>query len=252
MSDEFISGLAQSPIGTVATPAGLVRYLARGSALRYESLLTKEPETIEWIDSFLPGDIFWDVGANVGLYSVYAAMRGAKVTAFEPHFGNYFQCCLNVLLNNLQGSVTALCLAVADKKIVGTLNVANLDFGSALSSFGNDLDYRGNPYNVVLRQGMVGYSLDELVADFQLPIPNHIKVDVDGIELDIARGARRLLSNEQVRSISIELVDTNATQVDGVSKIIVESGLRFVHKKQNPIYNDTPTGDVLNFLFRRQ
>src|SRR5262245_15783933 len=40
---------------------------------RAETLLTKEPATIRWIDRFAPRDIFWDVGANTGIYSLYAA-----------------------------------------------------------------------------------------------------------------------------------------------------------------------------------
>lgn len=41
-----------------------------------ETYFTKEPETIEWIDTFNEGDIFFDIGANIGLYSIYAAKKG--------------------------------------------------------------------------------------------------------------------------------------------------------------------------------
>ena len=55
---------------------------------RAKTLLKKEPETIEWIDSFKKDDVFWDVGANVGTYSLYAGMKGIKTLAFEPSAGN--------------------------------------------------------------------------------------------------------------------------------------------------------------------
>ena len=247
-----IQSLGIDDIGQVQTPAGSLRYVVRGSGWRFQTLLTKEPETIEWIDEFAAGDTLWDVGANVGIYSLYAALRGHRVIAFEPHFANYFQLCANVMLNGLQDRITPLCLALTDTKRVSTINLANIDFGSSMSSFGNDLDYRGRPYEIAFRQGMVGYDLDGFLADFSQDVPQHIKIDVDGIELDIARGGKKVLAHPGLKSVSIELVDTDANQVAGVNAIMSACGLDFIHKKQNPIYNNTPTGDVLNFLFRRR
>src|SRR6516225_6500482 len=60
----------------VDTKRGRVVFYCLGDLAlwRARTLLAKEPETIEWIDSFRAGDVFWDVGANVGLYSLYAAV----------------------------------------------------------------------------------------------------------------------------------------------------------------------------------
>jgi len=44
---------------------------------RSQTLFTKEPEMIEWIDSIDSGSTFWDIGANIGLYSIYGAVKGA-------------------------------------------------------------------------------------------------------------------------------------------------------------------------------
>jgi hypothetical protein len=49
---------------------------------RANTLLTKEPDTIEWINSFEKEDVFWDIGANNGNYSLYAAIKGIQVMAF--------------------------------------------------------------------------------------------------------------------------------------------------------------------------
>ena len=68
------------------TPRGRVAYvtLNRPSAGRAATMLTKQPATIEWIDRFQPGSVFWDIGANVGVYTLYAALRGdTRVVAFE-------------------------------------------------------------------------------------------------------------------------------------------------------------------------
>jgi hypothetical protein len=45
---------------------------------RIDTLQSKEPETIEWIENFNKDDIFFDIGANIGLYSCYAAKKRDK------------------------------------------------------------------------------------------------------------------------------------------------------------------------------
>ncbi|MDO8871641.1 MAG: FkbM family methyltransferase [Methanoregula sp.] len=49
-----------------------------------ETMFTKEPETIAWIDTLSLPSTFWDFGANVGIYSIYAAKKGHFVVCFEP------------------------------------------------------------------------------------------------------------------------------------------------------------------------
>jgi len=227
-------------------------YLSEGSGWRFDTLLEKEPETIEWIDSFKTGETLWDVGANVGIYSIYAALKGIKVLAFEPHFANYFQLCTNIVLNKLQDYITPLCLAFTDKKAVSTINLASLDFGTSMSSFASDRDFRGNPFTPIFRQGMIGYDIDHFISDFQLSVPDYFKIDVDGIELDIVRGAKNTFKHPHVKSISIELIDTDKHQVSGVTDILSSSGLHFIHKKQNSAFATPQTRDVMNFLYQRE
>jgi FkbM family methyltransferase len=228
-----------------------VHYLAHGGGWRYDTLLEKEPETIDWINGFRPGETMWDIGANVGIYSVYAAMRGINVMAFEPHFANYFQLCVNIMLNSLQQRVMPMCMALTRRKEINTINLASIEFGSSMSSFGSNLDFRGNPYQPEFSQGMVGINIDSFIDEFQIAYPDHIKIDVDGIELDIVEGGRRMLANPKVKSVSIELIDTDRRQVDGVSAVMAESGFRFVHKKQNAEFATPQTRDVLNYLYCR-
>src|SRR5881394_2354315 len=74
------------PIVSRRTPAGVIRFYCPAPLpeWRARSILIKEPETLEWIDDFRKGEVFWDVGANVGVFSLYAAFRHATVYAFEP------------------------------------------------------------------------------------------------------------------------------------------------------------------------
>lgn len=229
----------------------LIHYAEHGAGWRYDTLLDKEPETIEWIDTFEPGDTLWDIGANVGIYSIYAGVKGVRCYAFEPHFANYHQLCITIAVNGLQDVVTPLCLAFSDRKSIAELNLASLDVGTSMSNFGEALDFRGQPFQPAFRQGMVGYDIDSFVEDFGVEIPDHLKVDVDGIELSIVAGAGKTLSNPKLKSVSIELVDTDSAQVDAVMAAMERAGLQFVHKKQNPAFATPQTRDVLNYLFHR-
>jgi len=238
-------------IRTIDANGHLIRYAEQGAGWRYDTLLEKEPETIAWIDSFAPGDIFWDVGANVGIYSIYAAARGIRTFGFEPHFANYHQFCETIVLNGLQDNVTPLCLAFAGGKSVSELHLASLDVGASMNNFGAATDFRGNPFDATFRQGMIGYDMDGFIADFGMTVPNHLKIDVDGIELAIVQGAEVTLADPRLRSVSIELVDTDIAQVSAVMAIMERAGLYFIHKKQNAAFATPQTRDVLNFLFHR-
>ena len=73
---------------------------------RAETLLDKEPATIRWIDTFSPGEVLWDIGANIGIYSLYAGVvKGVEVLAFEPASFNHALLCDNIRLNGLEDRV---------------------------------------------------------------------------------------------------------------------------------------------------
>ena len=100
---------------TVETPHGPLSFVAlgKGPAGRAGSLFTKQPQTIAWIDSFRPGSVFWDVGANVGVYTLYAARRGdTRVVAFEPAAVNYFVLSANCEINAFDDRVTCLLMGL--------------------------------------------------------------------------------------------------------------------------------------------
>jgi FkbM family methyltransferase len=247
----MVNQLEAERFKTLNANGHLIHYDELAAGWRYATLLEKEPETIEWIDGFEAGDTLWDVGANIGIYSVYAGVKGIRTFAFEPHFANYHQLCASIALNNLQDEITPLCLAFAESKSVGELNLASIDVGTSMSNFGEAVDFRGKPYKPAFRQGMIGYDIDSFIADFGLEVPNHLKIDVDGIELPIVKGARATLANPKLQSVSIELIETDTAQVDAVTEILEAAGLHFIHKKQNAVFATPETRDVKNYLFHR-
>ena len=219
---------------------------------RAETLLSKEPETIEWIDSMEDGDVLYDVGANVGVYSIYAGInRKVKVCAFEPLAANYFLINRNIEENNLSEFVRAYCLALNDEDMISSFHVQNTGFGSAISSFGAPVDHNGDVFEAKFQQGMVGMSLDNFIEKFNPEFPTFIKIDVDGIEDKIIKGALKTLSDKRLKSISIELDEKRPEYTDAVIKDIEGAGLKLKSKRHSDMFEDTAYAHIFNYQFYR-
>lgn len=219
---------------------------------RAETLLTKEPETIEWIDSFKSGDVYWDVGGNIGVYALYAAKHtGVKVLAFEPSPLNYFALCRNIEINGLSESLSAICLAFNDREQLEYLNMTSFEIGSAMASFGETKDFKGNEFKAVYRQAMMGISIDDFIARFNPLFPNHLKIDVDSIEGKIVAGAANTLADKRMKSISIELDDNRQDEINWVSESLRCAGFVLKHKKHSAMFENTRFSSANNYLFVR-
>jgi FkbM family methyltransferase len=172
---------------------------------RVDTIYSKEPCTLEWIASFNENDILVDVGANVGMYSIWAAAtRKAKVFAFEPEAQNYALLNRNIVVNELHGRIKAYCLGLSDHSGLMDLHIADLRVGGSCHSVGEALDYEHKPLQAIFQQGCMAATLNELVARQQIPVPNHIKIDVDGFEPKVVAGASEVLTNPALRSLLIE------------------------------------------------
>jgi len=206
-------------------------YLHIESLTEFETRLhscAKEPDTVEWIEtSMKAGDTFYDVGANVGAYSLIAAKAfdgHVKVFAFEPAFLNFTQLCRNVVLNQCQDSVTPLSVALSDKTSLDSFNYHDLTPGGSLHTLGEAIDYKGDRFEPVLRQPVLSFTTDHLITQFSLPVPTHIKIDVDGIESSVLKGADRTLSDSMLRSIVVELEAGNSERQ--ISDFLSQKGFR--------------------------
>ncbi len=195
------------PIVTERTKHGDIYFFCPGRLPygRAKTLLTKEPETIKWLDTILPTHVLWDIGACVGVYSLYPATLGTKVFAFEPSASNYYTLNRNIEINHLNNYIQAFNIAFTDTTQLNQLFMPDTNIGGALNSFGSNLDYKGNPFVAKYRQSVIGYTIDAFIEQFQPPFPNFIKIDVDGIEDKIITGAPKTLSDTRLNSVLIEL-----------------------------------------------
>ena len=174
------------------------------------------------------GDILFDVGANVGMYSIWAGNRGVKVYAFEPEASNYEILCRNIALNNLD--VDAYCLAISDKLAVSRLHLSSREVGRSCHSFGESVGPNLQPRKSI-PQGSIGISIDGLV-ELGLPCPNHIKVDVDGIEHIVLKGAKKTLKRPELKTLQVEFNPAMKEHGEAIAKL-KEAGWYIDQKQVN-------------------
>ena len=175
---------------------------------RAKTLFTKEPGTIEWIRGFEKESVFYDIGANVGVYSLYAAkISNAKVYSFEPESNNFQALMENILINNLNDFILPFPIGLSNKNELTNLNLSEFVVASSHHTVGkygldhNSLKKITNKH----KQGIFSTTLDDLHFNWKLPFPDHIKIDVDGIENKIIEGGSKTLKNPQLKSILIEI-----------------------------------------------
>lgn len=163
---------------------------------------TKEPETLDWIDGFSPDDVMFDVGANIGVYSLYAGTKGIRVFSFEPESQNFAGLTNNCLTNGLS-NVTPYCMALADREQFDLLYITSTNPGDSQHNLGAENPYYKREQSGT--QGIFACSIDQLCNEHGFPIPQHIKIDVDGLEDRILEGAQGVLSDPRFRSLLIEI-----------------------------------------------
>ena len=218
---------------------------------RTQSFATKEPETLEWINSIPQGSVVWDIGANVGLYACYAAKaRRCRVIAFEPSVFNLELLARNILLNRLTDRVTIFPLPLFEHVAESTLNMTSTQWGGALSTFGASHGFDGEALEKVFEFRTVGLSMDDCVSKLAVPPPDYIKMDVDGIEHLILRGGVNVL--RQVKGVAVEINDAFETQAQDSHTLLEAAGLRFVGKAHSQMIEDNPTfSRTLNQVWAR-
>lgn len=217
---------------------------------RVKTFFTKEPETIDWIDTFKKGEVLFDIGANIGLYSLYAAMKDIRVVAFEPESQNYALLNRNIYLNQVSDQVISLNIALCDRDGLDYLYIPKLQAGESLNNFAEALDWKHEAFQPSFKQGVIAFSLDSFLLHYPAVFPNHIKIDVDGLEGKIIKGAEKTLRDTRVKSLSIEINDSLPEDQETV-QFIRSLGLKFMHKKHATMFDEGEFKDVYNYVFIR-
>jgi len=195
---------------------------------RWNTYNSKEPETLDWIDSHVQGhDIFFDIGANIGVYSLYVALRhpNIKVFAFEPEFANLHLLKDNIACNNLSNRIGVFSIALSDRVGISYLHIQDLTPGAAMHTESiQDLSYTLGQKPVLWREGIGTFTLDQFCEETGLQ-PNCLKIDVDGTEAKILNGSIATLKSPNLRTILIEFPDDKKDQIT-CEKLLIDAGLK--------------------------
>ena len=216
---------------TFFIPNALNRY-------RVKTFATKEPKTLKWIDSFAKDVVLWDIGANIGLYSIYAAKtKDIQVFAFEPSVFNLELLAKNIHINKLQEKIIIFPLALSYKNGFNLFKMNNPVWGGALSSFGVDFDQHGRDFKSSFEYSILGLNADDVARIFNIAKPDYIKIDVDGIEHLILSGASNILKT--VKSVLVEINDDFTAQHNDAQKYLLDAGLTLFEKHGFDFSNQT-------------
>jgi FkbM family methyltransferase len=192
---------------------------------RWYTFKTKEPETIYFLDNYLKEkDTFVDIGANVGVFSIYAAKRfkSINVISFEPEASNLAILKQNIVENNLTDKIIIYGVGLSDRVGLSKLHLQDFTSGAALHSESNVSIERsvegGNP--ILWAEGIYTVTLDYFREHLEV-FPNVLKIDTDGSEYKILLGAKELLRNPELRAIIIEMP---VYQFEECKSILEDSG----------------------------
>ncbi len=205
---------------------------------RARTFASKEPEFLNWIDNELKNkDNFFDIGSNVGIYSIYAALRkkGANVHSFEPEYANLNLLKNNVIINSLNKKINLYSFAFGEKCEISNLYIQDFTPGSALHTVEKkNIPKTKTGKKILWKEGIFVITLDQFVKETKV-IPSLIKIDVDGNELNVLRGGKTTLKNKKLRSIFIEM-DSKKDR-NKIIKILKISGFKLSYKyKYNEIW----------------
>lgn len=225
----FSERLAARQTHDVITKYGTLKFQALRSAYTASAIarfFDDEPDCLEWIDtSFNSGDVLWDIGANIGLYSLYASQKtGVKIFSFEPSAFNFALLVEHVAMNKKDESINPLCIALSDTTGVFPLHMANLSVGRAGNGLQEARTQEG-AFKAVFKQSVPALRGDDAVALLGMPMPTHIKLDVDGIEGLILAGMPTVLKG--VRSVLVEVEGENeAHAAERIDRPLNAAGLK--------------------------
>tara|TARA_B110000902_G_C14141006_1_gene525753 strand:+ start:117 stop:983 length:867 start_codon:yes stop_codon:yes gene_type:complete len=232
------------------TPNELTRW-------RVETFFDKEPETIEWINSFDDSKaiIFWDIGANIGLFSIYNSLKNKKscTISFEPSTSNLKVLSRNISINNLK-NISIFPIALSDKKSgFFRMNESKFMDGGALNTFGEKYDFEGKNFKPEMSYNLYGANIEKLLDNKFLNIPNYIKIDVDGIEHLILKGMGKYLRNPKIKSILVEVNENFQIQFKTIISLMRKNNFSLLYKKNNVDFfkNNEKHKKTFNYIFKK-
>jgi FkbM family methyltransferase len=223
---------------------------------RAQSLNDKEPETVNWISNFFKdGDVFYDIGANIGIYSLLAKskFKNLKIYSFEPFLKNFYRLNQNIELNQFD-NIHTFPIALSNSNKVSYFYSKDVRSGASGGQIDANIDEHGKEFKIENKQSVLTFQLDDLINYFKIPFPNYIKIDVDGVEDQIIKGMQSTLKNSALKGLLIELNHDSKT-----SETLEQTMLSLNFTLENPFHLsenhsrkrrlNNPTNKAENLIF---
>ena len=221
---------------------------------RVNTFYNTEPETLQWIDTFDKKNnfIFWDIGANIGLYSIYNSLKNKNSTtiSFEPSTSNLRVLSRNISINNLEDRIKIFTPPLTNKENKFLMmRESAFQEGGAMHSFGETFDFEGKIFSSKMNYKIFGTNINFLIDNKILDIPDYIKIDVDGIEHLILEGGSKYLQDKKIKSLSIEINENFIEQKKRILDIMEKNNFKILHKKQAEDILNLNSNDRFNKIF---
>lgn len=211
-----------------------VKVIPRQGSRDFQMMFIPREEEVKDYLTLEENEAFVDVGANVGLYSLTIAKefkhKAIEVIAIEAHPENYRALCRNIRCNSFEEIILPLNKAVSDHPGRITLFERSHDgtrVDSELYSICNDPSIDG--YNILHPEGKTLEvecdTLDNIVKNHKVDV---VKIDVEGAELQVLKGAIQTL--KRIRKIVVEIHGDNSNEV---TRELTKYGFQLTKLKQN-------------------
>ncbi|MSZ98413.1 MAG: FkbM family methyltransferase [Actinobacteria bacterium] len=180
-------------------------------------------DTNRWITTFNKNDVFYDVGANIGLYSIMAAkFLCTTVYAVEIDLMNTRMLYENIYMNSCQDKITVLPFGLDSSSHQEKLFLKTMSYGDALHNLRQPSDMVINPSGIEICVPV--FRLDDVIEILRLPSPTKLKIDVDGVDFDVLKGSANALKT--VTSLVIEYMPSSDAR-DEIHNFLSDHGLTF-------------------------
>ena len=183
---------------------------------------------------------------------VYAALKhsNCEIVSFEPSTSNLRTLSRNISINNLEDRIKIFTSPLSNKTD-RFLKMKEGQFveGGALNSFGEDYNFEGKKFDSSMNYQLIGKSINSILENKILDIPNYIKIDVDGIEHLILNGAAEVLLSGECKTILVEINDDFKEQANRVSENLNELGFSLREKRHGEMFDHGKYSTIYNQIW---
>jgi len=239
-----IKNLQKSEVSVRGIDFKLMTYT---NSLELCSRMNYETENLDFIDMIKSDEIMYDLGACEGRFSIYAAKKGVRVVSFEPEKKNFLVFSQNLELNNLNNnSVMAINAGIGAKNGKAILNIGQPWEGGHQKIVKHKEIRKDLNFNFVEEQEIDIISLDSFILEGRGPVPDYLKIDIDGSEMPFLKGAVNTFQDENLKGIIFELneIDPNFSNI---MDFLNKNG--FIEDRRISVPNET---SLYNIIFSRK